>query len=212
MRDIIVLAGGSSVSEYRLRCIEDRGFLIAVNDAALYTKCDVAFTMDRLWLEGRQLLLKVLNPPSIWFRKGTPKNFLPPLDWKAFVHDAGYPTLMTKQEGKLNGSNSGTCAVNLAFQRAINCRNQQIGSRVFLFGFDMQRGPRGEKHWYPDYPWADAEHSGTKVGTYIDWANEFEDIYRQFKTEQLEIYNVSHRSLIGAIPKISFGEFLRITA
>lgn len=211
MRDTIVLAGGSSVAEYRLRDIERRGFLIAVNDSSLYTKCDVAFTMDRKWIEARQLLLKTLSPPSIWYRKGTPKNFLPPLDWKAFVHDAGYPTLMTKQEGKLNGSNSGTCALNLAFQRAVNLRLQSIASRVFMFGFDMQRGPEGQKHWYPDYPWADETHNGTKPGTFMDWANEFEDIYRQFKTEQLEVYNVSHRSLVGAMPKISFGEFLRIT-
>lgn len=202
-RSVIVLAGGASVMEYRLRDIEQRGCLIAVNDAALFTKCHAAFTMDRLWLEGRQLMLKALSPPEVWYRKGTPKNFTPPLMWNAFTHDEGYPTLMTPEHGKLNGSNSGTCAVNLAFQRK--------PERVFLLGFDMQRGPKGEKHWYPDYPWANDEKSGTKRGTYNDWAQEFADIALQFQKERIEVFNVNHRSLIEAFKVISFDEFLRMT-
>lgn len=203
MRDVIVLAGGASVMQYNLRDIEHRGYLIAVNDAAIYTKCHVAFTMDRLWLEGRQLLLKVLQPPEIWYRKGTPKNFEPPYTWNAFVHDEGYPTLMTKQHGRLNGSNSGTCALNRAFQLR--------PERVFLLGFDMQRGPKNEKHWYPDYPWAADEKSGTKRGTYNEWAQEFADIAMQFSRENIEVFNVNHRSLIEAFRTISFDDFLRMT-
>lgn len=203
MRDVIVLAGGASVMQYNLRDLEHRGYLIAVNDAAIYTKCHVAFTMDRLWLEGRQLMLKVLNPPEVWYRKGTPKNFEPPNTWNAFAHDAGYPTLMTKQHGRLNGSNSGTCALNRAFQLR--------PERVFLLGFDMQRGPKGEKHWYPDYPWAADGKSGTKRGTYNEWAQEFADIAMQFSRENIEVFNVNHRSLIEAFRTISFDDFLRMT-
>lgn len=203
MRDVIVLAGGASVMQYNLRDLEHRGYLIAVNDAAIYTKCHVAFTMDRLWLEGRQRLLKVLNPPEVWYRKGTPRNFEPPSTWNAFVHDEGYPTLMTKQHGRLNGSNSGTCALNRAFQLR--------PERVFLLGFDMQRGPKNEKHWYPDYPWAAGEKSGTRRGTYNEWAQEFADIAMQFSRENIEVFNVNHRSLIEAFRTISFDDFLRMT-
>lgn len=203
MRDVIVLAGGASVMQYNLRDLEHRGYLIAVNDAAIYTKCHVAFTMDRLWLEGRQLLLKVLSPPEVWYRKGTPKNFEPPYTWNAFEHGEGYPTLMTKQHGRLNGSNSGTCALNRAFQLR--------PERVFLLGFDMQRGPKNEKHWYPDYPWAAGENSGTKRGTYNEWAQEFADIAMQFSRENIEVFNVNHRSLIEAFRTISFDDFLRMT-
>lgn len=203
MRNVTVVAGGASVMNYRLRGIEDNSYVIGVNDAALYTRCHVAFTMDRLWLEGRQLLLKVIEPPEVWYRRGTPKNFEPPHRWNAFVHDEGYPTQMTKEYGKLNGSNSGTCAVNRAFQLK--------PERVFLLGFDMQRGPKSEKHWYPDYPWANDEKSGTKRGTFNDWAQEFADIALQFNREGIEVFNVNHRSLIEAFPVISFDEYLRMT-
>lgn len=201
--DVIVLAGGASVMEYDLHLLHTRGFLIAVNDAALFTQCDTAFTMDRLWLEGRQQMLKILNPPEIYYRKGTPKNFDPPQHWIPFTHSERDPTIMSRELGKFNGSNSGTCALNLAYQRA--------EKRVFLLGFDMQRGPRQEKHWYPDYPWAADEKSGTKKGTYNDWAKEFASIAAQFAEKQVRVYNVNHRSLITAFETITYDKFLRMT-
>jgi hypothetical protein len=54
--------------------------------------------------------------------------------------------VFTDQVGVLNGTNSGLCGFNLAYQM----RPKQI----LLFGFDMKRGPNGEAHWFPDYPWA----------------------------------------------------------
>jgi hypothetical protein len=196
VRDIIVLGGGASVLEYQIRNLERLGYLIAVNDAAIYTKPDVA---DRLWLEGRQLLLKALVPPMIYYRRGTPKNFTPPEQWIPYEHDEGYPTLMTRQQGKLNGSNSGTCAINLAFQLRPH--------RVFLLGFDMQHGPAGELHWYPDYSWG----GGSKKGTLREWANEFADIAKQFESADIPVFNVNHRSLIRAFETISYENFLRAT-
>lgn len=199
MRDVIVLGGGASVMDYQIRHLEEHGYLISVNDAALYTKPDVAFTMDRVWLESRQLILKTLVPPAIYYRRNTPKNFVPPQQWISYEHDEGYPTLMTKQQGKLNGSNSGTCAINLAFQL--------LPKRAFLLGFDMQHGPNGELHWYPDYPWV----GGTKKGKLREWAEEFADIAKQFKEAGIEVFNVNHRSLIKSFPVISYEDFMRMT-
>lgn len=199
--DVIVLAGGSSVMAYDLRHLEKRGYLISVNDAALYTKCDVAFTMDRLWLEGRQQLLKVLNPPDIWFRRGTPKNFDPPQHWMAYAHSDPEPAAMSLEPGHLSGSNSGTCALNLALQRS--------QKRVFMLGFDMQKGSGGEKHWYPDYPWNAG--GGTKQATLKEWSLEFKAIAAQFEMAGLKVYNVNHRSLITAFETISFDKFRSMT-
>jgi hypothetical protein len=199
--DVIVLAGGASVMAYDLRHIDKLGYLIGVNDSALYTKCDVAFTMDRLWLEGRQQLLKVLNPPDIWFRYGTPKNFDPPQHWMAFRHSEKDPTIMSMEPGFLNGSNSGTCALNLALQRA--------QKRVFLLGFDMQHGPGGEKHWYPDYPWGSG--GGSKKGTLREWSEEFASIAKQFEMVGIKVFNVNHRSLITAFETITYDKFRKLT-
>lgn len=203
MRDMIVLAGGASVMEYNIRDIEQRGYLVAVNDSAIYTKCDVAFTMDRLWLEGRQLLLKTLGPPTVMYREGTPKNFTPPKQWVSYRHDEGYPTKMTVDPEKLNGSNSGTCALNLVYKLKPR--------RMFMFGFDMQRGPGGEKHWYPNYPWAVDDAAGTKKGTYRDWTEEFTAIAAQFVKAGISVFNVNHRSAITAFPRISFETFKGMT-
>jgi hypothetical protein len=204
MRNVIILAGGASVAEYNLRGLENHGRLIAVNDSALYTKCDVCFTMDRLWLEGRQKLLKTLNPPEVWYRKGTPKNFKPPVFWHSYEHVDGM-TDMTDESGRLHGSNSGTCALNYVYQRTLS------RDRIFLLGFDMQRGPNDEKHWYPDYPWSLEPNVGTKPGTYGDWVKQFDSIHRQFYELNAEVFNVNHRSLIKAFTILSFARFQEMT-
>lgn len=200
--DVIVLAAGASVKSYNLYGIEERGYLIAVNDAALYTKCHAAFTMDRLWLEGRHEMLKILNPPEIWYRAGTPKNITPPKHWRAFEHHdvrGGAPLPMSIDRGRLEGSNSGTCAMNLAFQMK--------PTRVFMLGFDMQPGPQGEKHWYPDYPWG----GGPKSATMLSWAEEFDYIASQFRQARIDVFNVNHRSQISAFPMLRYEQFLETT-
>lgn len=197
VRDHIVLAGGWSVSQYDLRDIERRGILIGVNDSAIYTKCFVAFTMDRLWLENRQKLLRVLNPREVWYRKGTEKNFVPPSNWKAFQHREQEEGISDKA-GLLYGANSGACALNLAIQRS---------RRVFLLGFDMQRGPNDEKHWYPDYPWS----YETKAHWYRNWAEDFKLVARMAKAAEVEVYNVSHRTALTAFPIIDFEAFKAMT-
>jgi len=205
VRNVIVLAGGASVAAYNLRGLEERGRLIAVNDSALYTKCQVAFTMDRLWLEGRQKLLKTLNPPEVWYRWKTPKNFTPPKLWHVYAHTDGARG-MTDEVGRLNGSNSGTCALNYVYQRTL------ARDRIFLLGFDMQRGEHGEKHWYPDYPWALEQNTGTKPGTYEDWSREFDGIAQQFRALNADVFNVNHRSLITAFQTISYKHFWEMAA
>lgn len=198
MRSLAVIAGGWSVSCYNLRELNDRVPLIAVNDAALYTRCHYALTMDRLWIESRYRMLNVLGVPNIWVRKGVCKHIMPDPSWVQFVHDGEQQLTMTTALQHLNGSNSGTCALNLAFQLR--------PERVFLLGFDMQRGPDGDAHWYPPYPWAPA--GATKRGTYETWAAEFDAIAKQFVNAGIEVLNVTHRSLITSFPKISFLDFL----
>lgn len=198
--DVIVLASGWSVSQYNLRGLEDRGMLIAVNDSAIYTKPLVAFTMDRLWIEGRLPLLRVQRPPYVLVRKGVLKNSEPPSWLTEFAHD-GMVTEMSSLKGQLNGANSGACALNLAFQLSPR--------RVFLLGFDMQRGPKQEPYWYPPYPWAPA--GATKKGKYVDWVKDFYVMARQFEDAGIEVFNVNNHSMITAFKTISFDQFTLLT-
>lgn len=206
--DIVVVAGGWSISRYNMIELSsrlDRSIVIGINDAALLLpECDLAVTMDRLWIEGRYPQVEPLfEHEEIYVRKGVAKNFQLPAGVNQFQHDGSVRT-MTKERGCLNGSNSGTCGINLAFQLALNINIY----KVFLLGFDMQDGPEGQKHWYPPYPWR--PQGATTPGTFKVWSGEFREINQQFSKEGIRLINVNHRSTIAALVKIKFQDFLEI--
>jgi hypothetical protein len=172
--------------------------------------------MDRLWAEHRYKLLLTQGVPFILLREGINKNF--PLldntstfrftdtyetetDLKRKGNIARLYTEMSVTPGRLNGSNSGTCAINFAYQTK--------PTRVFLLGFDMCKGPSGEPYWHPPYRWA--PDGATKPGKYETWADEFKDIAAQFAIAGIEVFNVTHRSAIEYFKKISYDKFQELT-
>lgn len=201
MRDIIILASGPSVKEYNLRGLEERGTLIAVSAAGIYTKPHIALTMDRRAAEHCYPLWCVQGVPRIFLRACTIKNIQPSKNVQLFQHD-DVDTKMTDARGALNGSNSGTCAVNLAYQMRPD--------RVFLVGFDMQRDDVGAPYWHYPYPWSTC--GAVRDGTYASWAKEFDIIAAAFRERAINVYNVNHRSLIEAFPKITYEQFLGMTS
>lgn len=203
-KDVIVLAAGPSVKQYNLRGLEDCGHVIAVNGASIYQKCDVAFSMDRLVTEYCYPIWRVQGTPEIWVRRGVAKNVVLAKNVVQFEHDGNREgTKMTFEKFKLNGSNSGACAFNLAIQRAFR--------RVFLLGFDMIRFNKDcDPYWYPAFSWNTA--GGTKDGNLKAWGEEFVEIAKQVPPG-IQVFNVNHpdTTRINAFPIINFDTFREMT-
>lgn len=199
MSTVIIIAGGSSVKAVDLNLVINRGHVIGVNEAAVLIPCNEGVTMDRLWLENRYK--QVPSWMSLWFREGTAKCFSPPDNFVPFRNDHT-SNVMSDEDGVLNGTNSGMCAINLAYQMQPR--------RVFLFGFDMGRGTGGSAYWHPVYPWANPK-GGTKERRYEKWATEFDAIEKQFSAKNIPVFNVSLASRILAFPRIGFSEFMRLS-
>ena len=194
-RTVIVIAGGYSVREYFARDLRDRGFVIGVNDSCISAACDVGLTMDRLWMENRLLLVRT-KQITMYVRDSAAKN-IRDYPMSIFTND-NKATVMSCDPTVLNGTNSGMCALNLAFQLD--------PARVYLLGFDMTVGPKGEHYWYPDYPWATP-----KAGKLRTWAKQYDQIAQQFKDMKIPVFNVNHRTALKAFPVISWKQFLKDT-
>lgn len=201
MSDFVIIGGGSTVADYDTRGLYLRSHVIGVNDSALWANVNTAFTMDRLWYEARYRYLAAKRIDDIWVREGCDRNVKN--GPKIHIFESKNSNEMTTQAGSLNGANSGICAINLAFQWS------QSGDRVFLLGFDMMRHPQtNAAYWYPDYEWKAGKP--TKLGTYADWSKNFGPIMEQFKHRGVELWNVTHRSLVPAkvVPQIHFKQLL----
>lgn len=212
---VSVIAGGWSF--LHMNPMRIPGYVIAVNDSAYYLqgrKVDEVVSMDRLWAEHRwdwlcerkvHAHIRKSAAQNLRFGDGPATTGTPP--WlnvfecdngsvQLAGHDYG-PPHFALYPGRLNGTNSGTCALNRAFHiRPLD---------LYLFGFDMQDGPEGQQHWHPPYPWADRWKTNRKKFT--TWAGEFDLIAKQLKSAGIRVCNVSHRSLITQLPTLDYDDF-----
>lgn len=206
MSNKFVIGGGWSVSQFvdQLDDLTSLGHVIGVNDAAIHLNVHEAITMDRLWFEHRWPLLRDLRVQKVWVREKCDCN-VPRKDerdnWLTFKHFNKPDPSITA--GELHGGNSGTCAINLAFQQMSD------GDNLFLLGFDMCKGPSDEPYWYPPYPWANPG-GATKPGHFKQWTNDLVGFARHAKVKQFNVYNVTMRSRIELWPKLRFDQMLEM--
>lgn len=212
MSDITIVASGWSAKPVVKRL---GGTIIAVNGAAtaLYrtteTHISYALTMDRLFMEQnyQALFLGVMGDSpagEVWARRSAIQNFTdlgvfqPYL--KVFDCDNETTVFSTKMT-HLNGTNSGGCAMNLAYLLR--------PSRLFMVGFDMNRDENGNPYWHEPHAWTNPK-GATTDGKYRQWAKEFRSIMDPFKRIHCEVFNVSPTSSIDAFQKISAREYFKL--
>lgn len=202
--DVTVIAGGWSVEAIDLEKL--RGYVIAVNDAAIYApRWDASISMDRLWTESRfePLMARVQKDRgrTVWLRRSAVQNlsvqFLPHIHVFECDHQSNE---FSEDFDTLNGMNSGACALNLAYLLK--------PQRVFLLGFDMNRSRKGRAYWYEPYAWT-APSGATKDGKYRAWASEFDKAAQSFRAIGCDVFNVSPTSAIKSFKKIDAAEYRR---
>lgn len=150
METISILAGGWSAQKHVMGG-KLPGTVVGVNDACIHYPCDMIVSMDRLWVESRWPTILGLSKPTYLRRKALMN--IPP-NWPGYVHafECNHESAeMNDEPNQINGTNSGMCAVSLAYK---------IGpGRICVFGMDLSVGPHGERHWWPDYTWANPAKS-----------------------------------------------------
>lgn len=197
---ITVVAGGWSVRDISIQHL--CGQIIAVNDAAVHLPVvDIVVSMDRLWTEHRWRWL-CRRAGETWLRRSAVQN----LDIQHEVAAGWLHVFECQHEshefasahGHLNGTNSGLCALNLAWQLR--------PARVYLLGFDMCRSKAGRTSWHPPYSWAQP-NGATSNGKYATWAGQFDDAALRFQSIGCDVWNVSPASAITAFPKMTPAEY-----
>lgn len=210
--DLTIVAGGWSVRNVPLDRLA--GEVIAVNDAAIHLPFwHWALSMDRLWTEHR--IDRVRAKPGagidrpIWIRASAAQNLKKHQLLGLTIFDCDHESDVFSVDGwnsgdrpRLNGRNSGACALNLAWHLD--------PKRVFLLGFDMNRAPDGHAYWYPPYPWS-SRYGGSSAAKYDTWSAGLELARQYFDAVSIEVYNVSPTSAVEAFRKITPAEYLRLT-
>jgi hypothetical protein len=110
---------------------------------------------------------------------------------------ARYPWLQTADVGRVGG-NGGAQAIPVG---------EMKGARRFLLiGYDMKRGPRGEKHHHPDHP------KPLTNGTPNGWLRRFDELAKVWAARGLTIVNCSRDTALTCFPRMTLGEALCVPA
>lgn len=212
IRDVTIIAGGWSVRNVNLTRL--LGTVIAVNDSAIHApNWDICISMDRVWAENRWPTvicrsLEVSPHRQIWLRRSAVQNFeergvdLNTWPWVQVFECNHNSSKFAVIPNTLNGTNSGACALNLAWRLK--------PKRVFLLGFDMNRDARGRAYWYPPYPWSNGPGSTSK-GKYDSWSEQFGSAERDFNSIDCEVLNVSPGSALRNFHKLTPQQYERLS-
>lgn len=188
--EVSIIGGGWSARELDLSRLP--GTIIAVNDSAIYARCDLVLSMDRPWTEYRWPELVKRGMPA-WIRRAALQNIKESWPWLHRFECDDTSVELSETPGFLNGTNSGFCALNLAYQMR--------PLRIYLVGFDMVRGSKGEVYWFKPYPWA-KPGGATSNETYAKWSRQFGSAAKKCKAAGIEVFNVSRTSAIGAFTRV----------
>lgn len=213
MGDVTIVGGGWSVQNVAVDYLP--GVVIAVNDSAIHLPhWHYAVSMDRLWAEHRwpELLKTHAADKSrrTYLRKSAVQNIAAvqnlkldglELPWLKVFDCDNTTNKFSEAPLTLNGTNSGACALNLAYKLRPR--------RLFLLGFDMNRDKRGAAYWYKPYPWS-TDAGSTSDRKYSTWAQDFHIAASHFLHLGTEVFNVSPASAIDAFQKISPARFLEM--
>lgn len=194
---ITIIASGPSAAAVDLERVG--GFVIGVNEAGVAApRVDAIVSMDRLWTEHRWDWLVARAAPT-WLRRSAVQNVKD--RWEGLhVFDCDHlSSVLSCVPGWLNGTNSGLCALNLAYQMRPR--------RLFLVGFDMRRDA-GAPYWHRPHEYANPK-GGTSNGKYAEWANQFSWAAQAFAVAGVRVSNVSPKSAIADFPKITPKQYLQ---
>lgn len=195
---VSVLGAGWSVRGLDLSKLP--GLVIGVNDTGIIApKVDAIVSMDRLWTENRWNDLKLLKIPT-WIRLAALKNIKENPTWLNPFFNSHVLTTPSENWDVLNGTNSGMCAINLAY-----LWQPEI---IILFGFDHCRNKEGRAYWFGEgYPWA-RTGGGTGNGRYEEWAKQYEVIAEACRNRGIKVFNASPSSAIGSFHKVNPADVL----
>lgn len=197
---VVCIAGGPSLCDAQLHQVADahaggRVRVIGVNNAYLRAPwCNALFACDLLWWKKHIATIRAQQLPcELW----TQDNAAAAQFQLQRVRGAARPGLGTYELH--TGGNGGYCAVNLAYLWG--------ASRALLIGYDMQPGPKGEKHWHADHPAPMVQQQ-----LFGEWIKRFEQLAKDCKRHGFDVVNCTPGSALPWFPRAHIEEALDVQA
>lgn len=182
-----VIAGGPSLTKADVEAAAARGWrMVGVNDAYR-----IAPALDMLYAcDGKFWKHHVGDIPAELRARGYTRDVAAAAEYQLnHVRSENGRGLSLDPAAIHEGGNSGYQAINLAYHTGV--------ARIVLLGFDMQKGKRGERHWFGDHP------AGLNVESpYAVWIEKFAPLAFDLVMNGVEVLNASRRTALTCFPRV----------
>jgi len=179
------VAGGPSLTreDARRRLNAPGVFHLAINDAyRLIPEAALLYACDRRWWRWHEGGVANFRGLKVTTDRHAATEH-PDLLWVEGAHQPG----LSRDRARIHyGQNGGYQAINLAYH---------LGARrIVLLGYDLQRGPGGETHWF-------GHHPDRAVSAYASWLPLFRRLAVELAAEGIEVINCSRATALDAFPR-----------
>lgn len=186
---VVVLGGGSSLTQSDVDYVRGKARVIAVKEAyQLAPWADCLYGCDaKFWRFYHGV------PEFAGLKYGLDDETNPPEPWPdlQILRNTGTDGLELDPTGLRTGYNSGYQAVQLA---------RHFGAaKIVLLGFDMWRGPNGQQNWFG---W----HPNHLESPYPIFLQAFASIAEPLKTAGVEVVNCSRFTVLNVFPRMALEE------
>lgn len=186
---VVCMATGPSLIVEDVEYCRGRARVVAINDAyRLAPWADVLYAGDKKWWTWHK------GAPGFSGLKYTLRREVS----KAFpdvvcLKVGGMKGIDDRPEYLRTGANSGFVALNLAVHLG--------ASRIVLLGYDMQRGPNDEGHWF-------GEHPNKSRSDYDRFLKFFPSVVDPLARLGVEVVNCTRETALTVFPRVALREAL----
>lgn len=180
---VVCFASGPSLTREDVEYCRGKARTIAVNDTFKFAPwADVLYACDERWWrwnwkKGAETF------PGLKFAITHGSRRYPGVK---VLRNTGIDGLEHRPTGLRNGRNSGYQAINLAVHLGV--------SKVILLGYDMQRGPKGEEHFFGDHP-------NKSKSPFDKFVKRFESLVGPLSKVGVEVVNCTRETALTMFPR-----------
>jgi len=198
-RPLVVIGGGPSLKRYDIRDLRQHGRVVALNDAMVYCKADIVYSIDANWQRRSQQMVSEFEGEEVWLAASKwIKPYSAPLATPVkYIERVGVGTFSLNPDHVHTQGNSGYSILNLAYLKR--------AKEVYLLGYDMNEGSHSQ--WHEREEELGLKKRAMNPRYYQAWPSDFQVIAPILEGAGMRVVNCNPDSAVKCFEFSSYEDF-----
>jgi len=196
---LIIVGGGPSLRNYDIKDLRSRGRVVLLNDAAMFCKGDVLFSMDANWIKRSTDMINSFEGEEVWLVVSDHQQ------QQAYVRPVRHLKKMSSKVTTLSRTTDQIyCAGNAGFA-VLNLALLKGARLIYLLGYDMGKGVH--EQWHKSEEALSLPKRVRNPQYYARWAQRIEEISQVLREKGIRVINCNPASSLKCFEFSSYETF-----